>query len=153
MESLPAKFEARRFIAADGHRSVISGLGADEILAGDPPALSPRPRSDPQPVARARQRVFREILSELAVCRGPARSAHGLSVFAPFLHHRVVAFSSVLPMHMRTDGHLGKLALRSALRQLLPDDIRLQPKVARVLSRSPLLRERAVGLDRVLSSL
>jgi asparagine synthase (glutamine-hydrolysing) len=133
-----AKFEAHRFIAADGFRRVISGLGADEILAGDPPALrSAAPVGSATPLASGQARVFREVLSELTV---PAEvrpaQAHGLSVFAPYLHPAVVAFSSMLPMHMRTDGHLGKLALRWALRQLLPDDIRLQPKVSRPLSLS-----------------
>lgn len=131
-----AKFQAFSWIAADGFSRVISGLGADEILAGDPPSLRTfAPEGSATPLASGQARVFREILPELTV---PAEvrpaQAHALSVYAPFLSPAIVAFASDLPMHLRTDGNLGKLMLRWAVRTLLPDEIRLQKKVPRPLS-------------------
>lgn len=149
-----AKFQAFHAIAADGFNRVISGLGADEVFAGDPQSLRAwAPPGSATPLSSGQARVFREVLPELTV---PAEvrpaQAHGLSVYAPYLHQRIVDFGSALPMHLRTDGNLGKLVLRWAVSSLLPDEIRLLRKFPRPLSLSSAEEHvRAAWLDEFAS--
>src|SRR5262249_51656221 len=52
-----------------------------------------------------------------------ASMAHSLELRAPFLDHRVVELGLSLPDHLKWRGREGKVALRRAFADLLPDEI------------------------------
>ncbi|MBM3677644.1 MAG: asparagine synthase (glutamine-hydrolyzing) [Actinobacteria bacterium] len=57
-----------------------------------------------------------------------ASMAASLEVRAPFLDHRVLELGVSLPEHLRVDGRVGKIALRRAFADLLPEELRWRGK-------------------------
>ncbi len=148
-----------------GVTTVLSGVGADEVLAGDPSALAPdahgipafwrrlepewalaaggllEPRSPMQfppppagvdPLDWAQRQQLATTLPELALpIERTIGAACGIDVRFPYLDPGFAELAFSLPPSLRCHGDLGKLALRDALRGLLPDDIVLRPKLPR----------------------
>lgn len=53
---------------------------------------------------------------------------HALEVRTPFLDHRVVEFANSLPIDYKMDTKIGKLVLKQAFRDMLPNEILLRKK-------------------------
>jgi len=65
---------------------------------------------------------------DLLVKTDIASMACALEARSPFLDHRFIEFCAALPPRLKTDGRVGKIALREACRGLLPDAILDRPK-------------------------
>ncbi len=65
---------------------------------------------------------------DLLVKMDIASMACSLEARSPFLDHRVVEFCAALPPAVKTDGRMRKIALREALRGILPPAILERPK-------------------------
>jgi asparagine synthase (glutamine-hydrolysing) len=52
-----------------------------------------------------------------------ASMANGLEVRCPFLDHKVVEFAATIPSSMKRNGDSGKLILRRAVQNLLPEEV------------------------------
>lgn len=122
-------FEAR---ARDEHALAFSLLQpsvAERVRL--PPPTPPPPSVDP---LIWRQHLFlRSVLPDSTLppeCR--ASAAEGVEVRLPYLDREVAAFCLALPLSLRARGETGKVLLREAARELLPEDIRAAPKRARL---------------------
>ena len=141
-----------------GELALLSGVGADELLCGNPAAM----RSGP-----ARRRAERELAEELLTPEARAglgtfvepgldldslrrgcveqllptstlvpecrlSAAEGLEVRLPYLHDAFAANALALPAESCVRDELGKWPLREAARGLLPDEIVSASKTARL---------------------
>lgn len=52
--------------------------------------------------------------------------AHSIESRSPFMDFRLIEFALSLPDHFKFDGGISKKLLRSAVRQILPDEVRLR---------------------------
>ena len=154
---------------------VLSGAGADEMLAGHPESLSsfderrreeadlartllrsdvavicpPVSAEGPDDLASRRLRLVTVMLPELTLppeCR--ASRAAGVEVRLPFLEEHVADFALRTPISLLLREGLGKHLLREAVRGLVPEELRLGPKSPRLApgARSPRARARWLGL-------
>ena len=146
-------------------RKVLSGVGADEVLLGDPAwtepaatkvahaaredhalaleilttgaarALAP-PRPAPPTPGALQGWALRALLPCLTLPAECATAAHaGVIVATPFLSGTLIDHTRRVPIERRAQGELGKLSLREALAGIVPDTIRLAPKVRRLVRR------------------
>jgi asparagine synthase (glutamine-hydrolysing) len=141
-----------------GEFALLSGVGADELLCGNPAAMRAGP---------ARRRAERELSEELLTAAARAElgtfaeagldletlrrgcveqllpsstlvpecragAAEGLEVRLPYLHAPFAANALALPAEACVRDHVGKWPLREAACGLLPEDIRSARKAARL---------------------
>jgi len=82
-----------------------------------------------KPLERAMRFDFESYLADdLNVKMDRATMAYGLEARAPFLDQQVVAFALGLPLNLRRDYTHSKVALKRALKNVLPADILKRPK-------------------------
>lgn len=135
LNALPiAKLLFFRRLHYHGVRVAVGGAGADEAFAGAPLALGPEAVDDPTGAAlgRAQEAQLTRSLPEStlpAECR--SASSAGVEVTLPFLDSGVVAVAARLPRDLRIERTLGKIALRLVAEGLLPEAVRMQPKLPR----------------------
>ena len=140
-----ATFVLLEALRAAGERRFLSGLGADELLDGDPhgqarwraaldrdralAASLESPPGPPPPPLRAFEDVF------VGVTLPPtlnAAAALGLEAGLPYLHPQVAEWAAAQPRALFQRGELGKWPLRAAARGLVPEPLRLLPKTPRL---------------------
>lgn len=98
---------------------------------------------------------------DLNVKMDRATMAHGLEARAPFLDRDLVAFASGLPLEQKVRHGTTKVALKRALRGVVPDDVLRRPKTGFQVPlsewfRGPLadvVRERCLGRESRLPSM
>lgn len=147
--------EARRI----GATALLSGVGADEVFCGHPEGLlarsrvlreersialdvltveaattiSARLRGGPETggdLAAAWRDSLERVLPDSTLppeCR--TARAEGVDIRLPYLDDDLAGAVTGLPLAWLASGNRGKLLLREALVGLLPDDVRLAPKV------------------------
>jgi asparagine synthase (glutamine-hydrolysing) len=141
-----------------GEWALLSGVGADELLCGNPAAMRLGParrRLERElaeelltPAARAELGTFAESGGDLETLRrgcveqllpsstlvpeGRVGAAEGLDVRLPYLQAAFAANALALPAEACVRGDVGKWPLREAARGLLPEDITSAPKAARL---------------------
>ncbi len=145
-----------------GVTALLSGVGADEVLWGNPPALLELPRRVEveralaetvlTPEARAKlpaaphtERMAEDVLTwsrrlvlshVLPDSTLPPEcrtsSAEGIAVYLPYLSDAVAEFALSLPVSWQVSGSTGKRLLREAAQGLLPDQTRWAPKLPRL---------------------
>ncbi len=54
--------------------------------------------------------------------------AHGLELRSPFLDHRLVELAARIPASLKRKGLRGKIILKEAMRELLPEEVLDKPK-------------------------
>lgn len=148
-------------LAEKGATRVLSGAGADEVLCGHPDGLlsfTGRLRAE-HDLARSLLRteaavdvpewppapsgvdtlIWRQHLYLTTVLRDSTLPPEcrlsadaGIDVRLPYLDLSVAEFSLRLPPTLRASGSTGKIALREALRGVIPEAIRARPKTARL---------------------
>jgi asparagine synthase (glutamine-hydrolysing) len=143
-----------RLARRDGVQVILTGQGGDEWFMGSPPPrpldglrrLFPR-RPDLPPWIEpgfARRVELSDRVGDATAWRGPlstfasgahvhgqemqdlARSRSGLDLRHPLSDRRVVEFALAIPERQRRRGAVRKHVLREAMRDLLPDSIRLR---------------------------
>ncbi len=133
-DTLPLmKFEFFRHVAAAGYTSCVSGLGADEVFAGDPRHLTSLvPPGTRMGIGFGQREVLRRQFPEWTL---PAEvrpaAAHGLEVRLPYLSAPAVQFAASLPHDFRVRDGVGKYILRELLSEFAEPDVCWQPKVSR----------------------
>lgn len=129
-----AKLLFFRRAAVHGVRVAVGGAGADEVFAGNPASLGPAAVDDTtgEAIGRAQEGLLLRMLPEVtlpAECRSATEA--GVLVSLPYLDPRVVALAGRLPFDLRVEKTLGKVALRLLGEGLVPESVRMQPKVPR----------------------
>jgi asparagine synthase (glutamine-hydrolysing) len=82
-----------------------------------------------KPLERAMRFDFESYLADdLNVKMDRATMAYGLEARAPFLDARVIAYALKLPLSQRVDMFNTKIALKRAMRGILPDEVLTRPK-------------------------
>lgn len=101
----------------------LDGHGSDELLGGYAWYLD-------WPMTRAADNLYRDFHAGLlpAILRNYDRCsmAHGIEVRMPFMDWRLVTFSHALPASSRFGGGYTKRILRDAMKDLMPDRVRLR---------------------------
>lgn len=145
-----------------GVTALLSGVGADEVLWGNPPALlelpqrveaervlaetvlTPEARSNlpAEPhtermsedvLTQSRRLVLSHVLPDSTLPPECRTSfAEGIAVHLPYLSASVAEFALSLPVSWQLSGATGKRLLREAAQGLVPDHIRWAPKQARL---------------------
>jgi asparagine synthetase B (glutamine-hydrolysing) len=147
-----------RSLAAAGVERLLSGVGADEVLLGNPASLRAQPNGVPaflasrseevelgrtlgmdpppwlEPVHAAGPRQAQGLLTNKILANEglPVERTQarslGIAVELPFLDERVTREADAIPADWLLDDGRGKGVLRDALAGLLPDGIRRQQK-------------------------
>lgn len=128
--AVPLRAVARR-AAADGHRRLYVGQGADELFGGY--AKVARAPTDDRVAAETVRGARDEVLASLpdqAARDVPVLRAAGVDPVTPYLHDRVVRAALSLPGSLLVDGETRKVALRAVAADRLPADVADRPKKA-----------------------
>lgn len=139
-------FEGR---SAAEHALARSLLASEAVAALPAEAASVTPEGV-DPLLWRQDRFIRTVLPESTLppeCRTSA--ALGVEVRLPYLDTDLAEFGLRLPLSLRARGGTGKLLLREALRDLLPEEVRTLTKAPRLApsgGRSPGARERWLSL-------
>jgi len=155
-----AYYDLHRMASLTNNKVLIEGQGADEVLGGyayyqdyerpdsyqdgtkaldretvNPEvtelagALSPKPFND-----SATNMMYRDLrytkLPRVLRMNDHLSMAHGIELREPYLDHRLVEFAFSLPLDMKIRNGQTKWILREAMKNRLPDSIRLAPKRA-----------------------
>ncbi len=147
-------------IGQAGDEVVLSGIGADEVLMGEPArllateeeALHARHLRDqalvrkmllpewailqsmptqPIDMEQVRNLLIQRVLPAELSSECRSGQAHGVEVLMPYLDHTFASFALGIPADRLIEGPLGKMPLREAWAGTLPDEVRLRPKYSR----------------------
>ena len=116
--------EERMSLYTDDFRAVASESDADEVFA----QAFQQSHSDNWVDATLNADVEIYLTDDLLVKMDRATMAHSLETRSPFLDHRYMEFVAQLPAALKLDGGESKVALKAALRGILPDSILDRPK-------------------------
>ncbi len=112
-----------RAISSTGVRVTLDGHGGDEVLGGYTPHLRV-PRRELN--AYLDGQITRDVLPGILRNFDRATMAHGIESRMPLLDWRLVTFARALPPDAKLGGGFTKRVLRDAIRDLVPERVRLR---------------------------